>query len=96
MGPKSPLAAFSEKRSLHRARRSRAAHCVFNDGALVLEVALRDISPAGARIAGAELTGLPSTFELRIPDGLGGYSARRALVVWCKGAAAGLTFIDEG
>ena len=95
MGPKPSLAAFSEKRSLHRARRSGAAQCVFNDGASVLEVALRDISPVGARITGAELTGLPSTLELRIPDGFGGYSARRALVVWSKGASAGLTFIDE-
>jgi hypothetical protein len=95
MRPKSHLAAFSEKRSLHRARRSRPAHCVFNEGASVLEVVLRDISPRGARITGAQVVGLPQTFELRIPDGLGGYSARRALVVWSKGAAAGLTFIDE-
>jgi len=35
---------------------------------------LRDISPRGARIAGAEVLGLPQTFELRIPDGVGGYS----------------------
>jgi hypothetical protein len=95
MRPKSHLAAFSEKRSLHRARRSRPAHCVFNEGASVLDVVLRDISPRGARIAGAQVVSLPQTFELRIPDGVGGYSARRALVVWSKGAAAGLTFIDE-
>jgi PilZ domain len=95
MRPKSQLAAFSEKRSLHRARRSRPAHCVFNEGTSVLDVVLRDISPRGTRIAGAQVVGLPQTFELRIPDGLGGYSARRALVVWSKGAAAGLTFIDE-
>jgi len=95
MRPKSLLAPFSEKRALHRARRPRAAHCVFNDGASVREVVLRDISPRGARIAGAEVLGLPQTFELRIPDGVGGYSARRALVVWSRGAAAGLTFIDE-
>ena len=69
---------------------------MFNDGASVLEVALRDISPLGARIAGARTDRPAPTFELRIPDGLGGYSARPALVVWCKGAAAGLTFIDEG
>ncbi len=95
MRPKSQLAAFSEKRSLHRARRSRSAHCVFNEGASVLDVVLRDVSPRGARIAGAQVVGLPQTFELRIPDGVGGYSARRALVLWSKGAAAGLTFIDE-
>jgi hypothetical protein len=95
MRPKSHLAAFSEKRSLYRARRSRPAHCVFNEGATVIDVVLRDISPAGARIGGAEVVGLPQTFELRIPDGVGGYSARRALVVWSKGAAAGLTFVDE-
>ena len=95
MRPKSHFAAFSEKRSLYRARRSRPAHCVFNEGATVIDVVVRDISPAGARIGGAEVVGLPQTFELRIPDGVGGYSARRARVVWSKGAAAGLTFIDE-
>ena len=69
---------------------------MFNDGASIIEVAVRDISPLGARIAGAGVTGLPATFELRIPDGLGGYSARQALLVWARGATAGLTFIDEG
>jgi hypothetical protein len=95
MRPKSFFPAFSEKRTLRRARRSRPAHCVFNDGASVREVVLRDISPCGARIGGAQVIGLPQTFELRIPDGAGGYSARRALLVWSRGAAAGLTFIDE-
>jgi hypothetical protein len=62
---------------------------------MVLEVALRDISPVGARIAGPGLAGLPKTFELQIPDSVGGYSARLALLVWSKEAAAGLRFIDE-
>jgi hypothetical protein len=64
MRPKSHPAAFSEKRSLYRPRRSRPAHCVFNEGASVLEVVLRDISPRGARITGAQVVGLPQTFEL--------------------------------
>jgi hypothetical protein len=66
MRPKSHLASFSEKRSLYRARRSRPAHCVFNEGATVIDVVLRDISPAGARIGGAEVAGLPQTSNCRI------------------------------
>jgi len=31
---------------------------------------LRDISPRGARTTGAEVLGLPQTFELRIPTEL--------------------------
>ncbi len=96
MRPKSFPGVFSEKRGHYRAPRRREARCVFNDGASIIEVAVRDISPLGARIAGARVTGLPPTFEFRIPDGLGGYSARQALLVWARGATAGLTFIDEG
>jgi hypothetical protein len=95
MRPKSLLAAFSEKRALARARQSRRARCVFDNGATVLEVAVRNISPLGARIAGAELIDLPQTFELHIPDSLGGYSARQARLVWSRGASAGVRFIDD-
>jgi hypothetical protein len=95
MRPKSNPAVFSEKRAIHRARRPRPAHCVFDDEATVLEVALRDISPLGARIAGPGVPRLPQTFELRVPDGAGGYSARQALLVWSKGTAAGLKFTDK-
>jgi hypothetical protein len=77
MRPKSHLASFSEKRSLYRARRSRPAHCVFNEGATVIDVVLRDISPAGARIGGAEVAGLPQTFELRST----GFKATRNLQI---------------
>jgi hypothetical protein len=95
MRPKAIPPVYSEKRAVLRARRTRAAHCVFDDGATVLEVALRNISPVGARIAGSGLIGLPQTFELRVPDGAGGYSARQAAIVWSKGTAAGVRFIDE-
>jgi hypothetical protein len=95
MRPQSLSAVYAEKRALARARQSRAARCVFNEGATVLEVAVRNISPLGARIAGPAVAGLPETFELRIPDGVGGYSARQARLVWLRNAAAGLRFIDE-
>jgi hypothetical protein len=96
MRPRSDGKVFCEKRGLRRARRiRRPARCVFDGGSMVLEVALRDISPVGARIAGPGLAGLPKTFELQIPDSVGGYSARLALLVWSKEAAAGLRFIDE-
>jgi hypothetical protein len=85
---------FSEKRRTHRARQLRQARCVFNEGASVLDVTLRNISPTGARIAGHELICLPKTFELRVQDNLGGYSARKARLVWTDGATAGLEFID--
>lgn len=86
---------FADQRGPHRARRIRPARCVFNQGTTVLDVALRDISPVGARIVGRELTALPKSVELQIPDGSGGYSARPALVVWSNGRAAGLKFIEE-
>ncbi len=95
MRPKSLPAVYAEKRALARARQSRRARCVFNDGATVLEVAVRNISPLGARIAGAAVAGLPETFELRIPDGFAGYSARQAQLVWRRSAAAGLRFVDD-
>jgi len=95
MRPQSPPAVYAEKRALARARQSRPARCVFNDGATVLEVAVRNISPHGARIAGRGVAGLPETFELRIPDGFGGYSARQARLVWIRNATAGLMFVDE-
>jgi hypothetical protein len=95
MRPQSPPAVYAEKRALARARQSRRARCVCNGGATVLDVAVRNIKPLGARIAGPGLAGLPETFELRIPDGFGGYSARQARLVWTRGAAAGLRFIDD-
>jgi PilZ domain len=85
---------FSEKRAAHRARRLLQATCVFNEGKSVLDVTLRDISPAGARIAGHELIYLPKTFELRVHDRVGGYSSRKARLIWTDGATAGLEFID--
>ena len=84
----------AETRRASRARRYRQARCVFNQGASSLDVMLRDISPSGARIAGDALICLPPTFEFRILDGLGGYSARPARLVWSRGAAAGIAFTD--
>ena len=85
---------FSEKRRTHRTRQLRQASCVFNEGTSVLDVTLRNISPTGARIVGHELIFLPKTFEFRVQDNLGGYSSRRARLVWTDGATAGLEFID--
>ena len=95
MRPQSPPAVYAEKRALARARQSRPAQCISSDGTMVLEVAVRNISPLGARIAGAGVARLAEIFELRIPDGFGGYSARQARLVWTRGAAAGLRFIDD-
>ena len=93
MPPRSSV-PFSEKRRVLRARNSREAACVFDDGATVISVRLRNISPTGARIAGEGLLGLPAVLELRIKDSLGGASARLARVVWSKAKAAGLEFVD--
>jgi hypothetical protein len=87
-------APISEKRRLYRARRLRRAQCVFNDGASVFDVLVRNLSPAGARIASGALQGLPETFELRIADSSGGYSARKVKIVWSNSLTAGLEFID--
>jgi hypothetical protein len=56
---------------------------------------VRNITPLGARIAGASVAGLPETFELRIPDAVGGFSARQARLVWRRNAAAGVRFVDD-
>jgi PilZ domain len=85
---------FAEKRRIRRARRYRRARCVFNNGASVLDVTLRDITPVGAKIAGDQLFCLPETFELGIRDGDGGYSVRGVRVVWLAAATAGLEFVD--
>ena len=85
---------FSEKRRILRARRSLEAACVFDNGASVVSVRLRNISPTGARIAGEGLLGLPAVLELRIKDSMGGASARLARVVWARPKAAGLEFVD--
>jgi hypothetical protein len=84
----------AEKRRSARFRRLRQARCVFNQGTSTLDVTLRDLSPQGARIIGDALIALPPTFEIRLPDGFGGYSARQARLVWAKGASAGVEFID--
>jgi hypothetical protein len=85
---------YTEKRRVPRARQLRQARCVFNQGSSSLDVTVRDISPIGARIAGDALICLPPTFELQISGGHGGYSARKARLVWSKGATAGVEFID--
>ena len=89
-----PVPPHAEKRRAPRARRLRQARCVFNNGSSSLDVTLRDISPGGAQIVGDALICLPPTFELRIHDGRGGYSARQARVVWSKTRSAGLEFTD--
>jgi hypothetical protein len=85
---------YAQKRRAPRARRLRQARCVFNNGSSTLDVTVRDISPRGARLASDGLISLPPTFELRILDGVGGHSARKARLVWSKGASAGIEFID--
>ena len=86
--------SFSEKRRSHRAKRLRRASCVFNNASSTLDVMVRNITPEGARIAGHELFCLPPTFELRILDETGSYSARMAKIVWRDETTAGLVFID--
>jgi hypothetical protein len=85
---------FSEKRRFPRARRLRRGSCVFNNATSTLDVVVRNIAPEGARIAGHELFCLPHTFELRILDETGGYSARMARIVWRDSSNAGLAFVD--
>ena len=89
-----PRPPHAERRHAPRSRRLRQARCIFNNGSSSLDVTLRDLSPAGARIVGDALICLPPTFELRIHDGFGGYASRQARLVWSKGASAGLEFID--
>ena len=85
--------SFADQRRSVRTRRLRQALCVFNNGSSSLDVTLRDISAVGARVVGDGLVFLPRTFELRIHEGDGGYSARRARLVWTDGRTAGLEFI---
>jgi len=85
--------SFADQRRSLRTRRLRQARCVFNNGASSFDVTLRDVSPVGARIVGDGLAFLPRTFELRIHEGDGVYSARPARLVWTDGRTAGLEFI---
>ena len=84
----------SDRRRAPRSRRFRQAVCLFNGGRSALEVLVRNVTKAGARITGDELICLPDEFELRIHDGFGHYDSRRVRRVWSKGNAAGLTFLD--
>ena len=88
------LESFVEHRRFPRARRLRQALCVFNNGGSSLDVTLRDVSARGARVVGDGLVFLPKTFELRIHEGDGLYSAHVARLVWTDGRIAGLEFID--
>ena len=85
--------SYADQRRSVRTRRLRQARCVFNNGASSLDVTLRDVSAVGARVIGDGLVFLPRTFELRIHEGDGAYSARRARLVWTDGRTAGLEFI---
>src|SRR5271166_409296 len=92
----SPTAAPSseQRRRSHRARCLLQGSCVFNDGASTLDVIVRNISQTGARIVGNELICLPKAFELRIIDTSGGYSSKKARIIWRTEAAAGVAFVD--
>jgi hypothetical protein len=85
--------SFADQRRSVRTRRLRPARCIFNNGASSLDVTLRYVSAVGARVIGDGLVFLPRTFELRIHESDGIYSARRARLVWTDGRTAGLKFI---
>jgi len=85
--------SFADQRRSPRTRRLRQARCIFNNGNSSLDVTVRDLSAVGARVVGDGLVCLPRTFELRIHEGAGVYSARRARLVWTDGSTAGLEFI---
>ncbi|MGO9742995.1 MAG: PilZ domain-containing protein [Roseiarcus sp.] len=85
-----------DRRQTQRSRCFRAALCVFNNGQSDLEVTLRNLSDAGAKITGDELAFLPDNFELRIRDPFGRYEKRQARRVWSRGGGAGLGFENRG
>jgi hypothetical protein len=62
----------------------RPALCVFNNGASSLDVMVRDVSAAGARVVSDGLVFLPRTFEPRIHAA----TARRARLVRTDGRYA--------
>jgi hypothetical protein len=86
------MSAVNKRHSV-RTRRLLQALCIFNNGSSSLDVTVRDISESGARLIADGLHFLPQTFELRIREADGRYSARRARLVWTKGRTAGLEFI---
>lgn len=83
-----------EKNRCPRVRRLRRARCVFDNGSSSLDVTLRNISMAGANIAGDKLVCLPPTFEFQLLDDYGGYVGRHARLVWSRGLTAGIEFTD--
>ncbi len=78
---------FNERRSGSRSRAVKGAVIRFDRG--LMECVVRNLSPKGARLAFADISAVPATFQLRIgTDG----TWRNATARWRRGNEVGVSF----
>lgn len=85
--------ASLQARAFERRRCYLNARFVYDNGRCSLDSILRNISPAGARLSGADMRDVPETFDLVISSPGGASDKRRARRVWSSGQAMGIAFI---
>ncbi|AWN43951.1 PilZ domain-containing protein [Methylobacterium durans] len=83
---------MSENRKEARQRVFLKGRIIFNNNASSMDCLVRDLSPAGARLALSETTTLPEMFDLYIPQKERTY---RAHMRWRRPDGIGITFVDD-
>ncbi|MBM6584261.1 PilZ domain-containing protein [Microvirga sp. BT689] len=82
---------MSERRSAKRWHTVLAAHIRSNSRSKSIECIVRDLSDTGARVYFADISEMPSEFELEIPSrGL----RVRSRLMWNRGANHGVMFLE--
>ena len=83
---------MDERRSSKRWQTVLKGRIVFNNRSSVLDCTVRDLSETGARIYFADVSAIPSEFELEIPNR--GVRVRGCLM-WSRGANHGVRFFER-
>lgn len=74
-----------------RLRTGRSGRIVFDEGRSVVDCRVRDLSPHGARLLVASVTGVPDRFMLKMPE----RSWKACRIVWKGTDDMGVVFVDE-
>lgn len=82
-------------RDAERRRCYLNARFVFNGGYSTLEAVVRNFSTMGARLEAADLSIVPSEFDLLISSFSGDESRRHARRVWLGDGAVGIAFVPD-
>lgn len=80
-----------ERRQHFRSRALLGGSLAYNNRTSVMSCVVRNITPAGAKISVDHVAVLPDEFDFSLPRR---DERRRARVVWRKGDAAGLAFVN--